>query len=318
MKESLIVKMAFGSHLYGTSTADSDVDIKGVFKPSLRSVLLNRIPKSITQNTKGTNTRKNTNEDMDIELYSLHYFIELACQGETVALDMLHAPEWAIIDRNYWTLAIWDRIVKNRDKFYTKSLKSFVGYARKQAAKFSQKGSRLNSVRAFMKFLEEFDGSKDVVTLKDAWNHMPLWLEHVYAQFDKTCNMNTIQICGKTFHETVKLQYIYGILKRFEESYGARAEQAARNEGIDWKAISHALRAAMEVKEILTDQTITFPLKEADYLIRVKKGELSFLDEVSPKLEEMMIELEELSAESTLPEKADREFWDDFIVECYE
>lgn len=36
----LIVKMKFGSHLYGTNTEDSDVDYKGVFLPSKKEILL--------------------------------------------------------------------------------------------------------------------------------------------------------------------------------------------------------------------------------------------------------------------------------------
>lgn len=152
--------------------------------------------------------------------------------------------------------------------------------------------------------------------LSDIWDKLPD-LEHTRKYYDCATSLRIYEICGRKFQETVKIGYVIPILEKCVNEYGHRAEQAARNEGIDWKAISHALRAAMEVKEILTDQTITFPLKEADYLIRVKKGELSFLDEVSPKLEEMMVELEELSAASTLPEKADRKFWDDFIVDCY-
>ena len=72
----LIVKMKFGSHLYGTATEDSDLDYKGVFIPSLRQLLLNRVPKSINEST-GNDISKNTKYDIDYDLYSLHYFIML-------------------------------------------------------------------------------------------------------------------------------------------------------------------------------------------------------------------------------------------------
>ena len=38
----LIVEMRFGSHLYGTDTATSDLDLKGVYLPSAREILLQR------------------------------------------------------------------------------------------------------------------------------------------------------------------------------------------------------------------------------------------------------------------------------------
>jgi hypothetical protein len=74
----------------------------------------------------------------------------------------------------------------------------------------------------------------------------------------------------------------------------------------------------MQVKEILSEGTITFPLKECDYLRKVKVGELDYLSDVAPKLEGLMDELEVLASNSTLPESVDREFWDDFIVEVLE
>lgn len=43
MKE--LVRMKFGSHLYGTATPESDTDIKGVFLPELRDLLLARAPR---------------------------------------------------------------------------------------------------------------------------------------------------------------------------------------------------------------------------------------------------------------------------------
>ena len=86
-----IVKMKFGSHLYGTATPDSDLDYKGVFLPTKEQIYLGNIPKSNSHSTKQTSIEgvKNSNDDVDTEIYSLHYFIKLACEGQTVALDML-------------------------------------------------------------------------------------------------------------------------------------------------------------------------------------------------------------------------------------
>ena len=129
-----IVKMKFGAHLYGTATPDSDVDYKGIFLPTKEELLLGRVPKSYSYST-GREESRNTKNDIDIELYSFHYFIKLACDGQTVAMDMLHAPENMILQKSI----IWDAIVKNKQKFYTKNLKSFIDYARRQASKYGIK-----------------------------------------------------------------------------------------------------------------------------------------------------------------------------------
>jgi len=151
-------------------------------------------------------------------------------------------------------------------------------------------------------------------TLKDIWDTLPE-LEHTYKYIDEKTGLKIYEVCGKKFQETAKLEYIIPILQKFYEGYGARAKLAAENKGIDWKAISHALRAAYQTKQLLLEHTITFPLKEAPYLLKVKKGELDFLTEVSPCLEDLMDEVEELAKISALPEKVDREYWDLFMVD---
>jgi len=307
MKElNMIVRMHFGSFLYGTNTPESDQDYKGIFIPSKREVLLGHIPKSYNVSRKKAEGEKNTSDDVDIEIYSLHYFIKLACEGQTVALDMLHAPSSMIQESSY----IWDYIVTNREKFYTKNLKAFVGYARRQSAKYCCKGSRLNALKEVIGFLEK---NSDKI-LSDLWDTLPTG-EHVYMIGKSPNGLEQYQVCGKIFQETVRTDYILPILVRFYDNYGERAEQAARNEGIDWKAVSHAIRAALEVRQLLTENTITFPLKDAPYLTKVKIGKLDYLTEVAPVLEGLMDEVEELSKQSALPEKADYKFWDDFICE---
>ena len=147
----MIVKMIFGSHLYGTATEDSDQDFKGVFLPTREQILLGRIPKSYNETTKKGSTTKNRPDDVDTEIYSLHYFIELACQGQTVALDMLHAPDKTLLECS----PVWAAITRNKEMFYTRNLKAFISYARRQSAKYGIKGSRLDTVEKILNILRE-------------------------------------------------------------------------------------------------------------------------------------------------------------------
>jgi len=307
----LIVKMIFGSHLYGTSTKDSDQDFKGVFLPMKEQVFLGKIPKSYNETTKKGNTGKNLSTDIDTEIYSLHYFIELACQGQTVALDMLHAPANMLLEHSI----VWNMITTNRERFYTKNLRAFIGYARRQAAKYGIKGSRLNAAKEVMEYLKRMNPA---IPLKDIWNFLPRG-EHIYFLPDfNPDGLRQYQVVGKRFQETVRIGYVLPILEKFHDEYGKRAQMAAKNEGIDWKAISHAFRAAYQVKQLLIEKTITFPLKEAGFLRKVKQGKIDYLTQASPMLENLMDEVETLSEASDLPQKVNRRYWDRFIMDTLE
>lgn len=305
-----IVRMVFGSHLYGTNTEDSDQDFMSVKLPSIRDVFLGKIFKEETIQS-GDAHSNNTKNDIDEKIYSLHRFIEMACEGQMVALDMLHAPENMLKESTY----VWKYIVKNREKFYNKNILPFVEYARKQAAKYGIKGSRLQEVSLLIDLLQKQDAN---LPLKCVWNMLPLG-EHIKIIESNIClnpyrEIRQVQIVGKKFQETSKIGYILPTLEKYQEEYGKKAILAKENKGIDWKAVSHAFRAAIEVKELLLTHTITLPLKEAEFIKEIKLGKLDYTTEVSPLLDELMAEVEIASRTSTLPEAPDYKFWESFII----
>jgi hypothetical protein len=302
LKHKVLVEMVFGSHLYGTATEKSDKDFKGVFLPSMNEMLLGRVPKTVSFNTKTDSEQKNTSADVDRELYSLQYFFELAKKGETVALDMLHAPE------EFWVTSSteWRILHRHRSMFYTRNLSSFVGYARTQAAKYGVKGSRLADAKRVLEVLQKFPREK-VGFLKD---RLPSG-EH--CGFPKGL-YTFYEVCGKKLTMTATAGHYVPMLENFIHEFGERARQAETNQGVDWKAISHAFRAGFQVKSILTEGDFTYPLRECEFLRQVKQGELHFKS-VSPMLEDLMAELDTLSAKSTLPEKVDAEWCDQLLLD---
>lgn len=298
----ILADVVFGSHLYGTQSATSDRDYKGIFLPTREHILLQRVPNSIQRNTK-IGTGKNTADDTDREYYSLHYFLQMACAGETVALDMLHAPP------SLWLASspLWEDLTSKRHLFYTKNLKAFVAYARKQAAKYGVKGSRLAAAKLVLDFLITQSPS---VRIGDVWEQLPTG-EHL----EKTKNAvdRLYEVCGKKLIARGYCHHYVPMLQSFIDRFGDRARHAEDNHGIDWKAVSHAFRAAYQVKAILTNGGYTYPLTETDFLVAVKAGQLNFAQDVGPKLERLMEEIESLSAASTLPEQVDRSFWDEWL-----
>ena len=318
----LIFLTKFGSHLYGTDTPDSDTDYKGVFVPSKECIYLGKIPKSISFNSKGGKEKgKNTSDDVDVEIYSLQYFLKMACDGETVAMDMLHVP----LDNTNVCMfynRIWKQIHEERSKFYTTNLSSFVSYARKQAAKYGVKGSRLATCKMVMDFLLNMGNKIEYITNKPSegvklsgiWNELPQG-EHIHFLEDEgNPEIKLYQVCGKKFQSTSSISHVYNILKNFYDKYGHRAKLAEQNEGIDWKAVSHALRACYQLLDIYQRGDIIYPLRQADFLREVKKGTFDYKMNIAPILDRMISDIEEIVKYIDLPSKTNIEYWNNRLI----
>src|SRR6185436_5012377 len=221
----LVCKTRFGSHLYGTNTPASDIDVRGIFVPSKRDILLGKIPKT---------NKDNAGNEEDYELFSLHQFVKLACEGQTVAFDMLWTPD-EMTERGE-AAYIWDILRALRHKFVSKRMNAFIGYARSQAAKYSLKGDRLNKLQAFLGVLSV---AHDDDLLKFYWPILPKDDERSNAQ-----GVTELQICGKWFGATTQIRYVRQSIESSLTAYGQRASVAAKDGGVDWKAMSHAVRVS--------------------------------------------------------------------------
>ncbi|MCI0559103.1 MAG: nucleotidyltransferase domain-containing protein, partial [Nitrososphaera sp.] len=246
----MICEIRFGSHLYGTATETSDEDFKGLFLPTAEEIILGRIPKTYHEGLRD-DTRKNLPGEQDVEYYSLHHFLRLATQGQTVAIDMLFAPESMTFKsaENGW---VWDRIVSNRKLLLSKQMNAFIGYARGQAAKYSLKGDRLNKLREFYTILE---GGAETAPLSSVWDKLPKDDARTNPQ-----GIREMQIAGKWYGESTAILTIRHSVHNSLEKYGTRAHAAADAAGIDWKALSHAVRVSKELLEILHFGEVQFPL----------------------------------------------------------
>lgn len=312
MNNNIIMKCKFGSTLYGTSGPNSDIDIKGIAFQSSKDFILNGARKHIEYSSTGSNDSKNSSEDIDIEIYTIHAFIKHALDGQTVAMDMLHCPDNMLIENSY----IWQEIRKNRSKFYSKNIESFISYALGQASKYGIKGSRLNDAKAVLDWLTEkiLKHNSPVMRLSECDLTTFPQGEHIIRHDADANGIPMIEVCNRKFNIQTKLCYAKDIVQKFYDNYGERAKKAASDEGIDWKAISHAFRAAYQTKQLFTEGDIIFPLKEAEFLKQIKYGEISY-SLIGPKLEELIDEVKEIKGKCSLPEQPDREFWNDWLYE---
>ena len=81
---NLVTRIEFGSHLYGTSTPDSDHDWKSVYLPEARDILLQRVQASTGHVVKRTEGQRNTAQDVDDEAYSLQRYLQLLSEGQKI------------------------------------------------------------------------------------------------------------------------------------------------------------------------------------------------------------------------------------------
>lgn len=310
-----VVRIEFGSHLYGTNTPSSDHDYKSVYVPCAADILLQRVKGSLGHKVKRYEGDKNAPEDTDDEAYSLQRYLGLLSEGQTVTIDMLFAPKPLI------SSPLWEEIKAHKDLLLTKRSAAFVGYCRTQANKYGIKGSRVAAAKeAAELFKTQLDRLGTTAKVQEIADLLPSIVgDHTKVVELETTKGHTemfIECCNRkvSFGNTIKAAS--EIYSRIYENYGKRAKLAETNEGVDWKALSHAVRVANEALELLATANVTFPLPNATHILEIKRGLLPY-DSVACEIEGLLDDVERASAISTLRDDADQDFIDTLVCRVH-
>lgn len=317
----ILIKAMAGSHLFGTSTPQSDMDYKGVFLPSKEQILLGNYKDSLSYTT-GDDQSKNSKDDEDIELYSLKKFCKMIARGDTAALELLFTPEHQILEKDL----LWDDILAIRDQLLSSRVSAMIGYARQQANKYGIKGSRMGELNNVIKILRKHETECAGPKLKHAWEGLLEDLknfEHVHeitlsAKHEDSAEVPALDILGKKFDHHCNFDYVLQIMTRIYKNYGQRAREAKKNNGIDWKALSHATRVSIQGIELLATGKITLPLAEKDVkLVRdIKSGSMDYPD-VQLILESLLAQLELAKSVSKLQERVSQQVLDELVIRLH-
>jgi len=316
-----LVRVKHGSHLYGTSTPTSDKDFKGVHLPSGGAIIMQRAENVIDDSfaAKAEGTLKNTADAIDSQSYSVQKFFEMLMKGDTVATEILFASGDAIVEQH----PLWGEVQATGKLLLNRQCKGFVGYCVRQAAKYGIKGSRMSAVRGVLDELNKLQlGLVATAKLSAIEPQLRKWSEgreHVSWENIPSPNGTDLwhlNVCDRKMPMTVSIKEAIDVWDKVWQNYGERARQAMTNEGIDWKAMSHAVRVAGQAVELLNNDTITFPRPEAAALLKIKQGKVHY-DHVGSHLETLVAEVRAASERSMLPEKSDHKLADQLVARLY-
>jgi hypothetical protein len=236
---------------------------------------------------------------------------------------MLFAPRWSMPSE---PSSIWLELVANRSRLLSRRASSFVGYCRTQANKYGIKGSRVHAVRNIVEWFNEAIATHGhLAKLDAAAGTLPAFIAD--RKLDHTAIIHIphpsrpdplphLECCNRKAPFSTSLKDTRAIYGRLMDEYGARALAAERNEGVDWKALSHAVRVGGEALELMSTGWITFPLPNAAHVLSIKLGEVSYAA-VAEEIEDLLERVEAAQATSILPETPDHAFIDEIVQRVY-
>jgi hypothetical protein len=314
----LIMEIRFGSHLYGTATPQSDFDFKGVYIPDAREILLQRVRDNISISPEKAAGVRNNAGDIDREFFSLQRYMNLLAEGQTMALDMLFAPDTAM---TVAPVPIWREIQRNAHRLVTRRPSAFLRYCRQQANKYGIKGRRIAVARQMLAVLTTAEAAFGTTARLGTIEPELSAFASAHVTFIDVPTpgghiVRHLELCGKKMPFTSSIKTAREIAQRLVDEYGQRALQAEQNQGVDWKALSHAVRVGREALELFTTGRIHFPLSCAAELLAIKRGELSY-ETVAETIEQLLVRVEAAADASSLPEAPDQDFIDDLVARAY-
>ena len=346
----LIYLSQYGSHLYGLNTQNSDLDFRGVYIPTLDDIILKKDKDEINTELevevecyeevnkiindfpiKGAVKAKRVK--VDVKIFSLQKFIQLCSKADTNALDLLFS--WTNKDTESYLYVVsgyyinpMAQINTYKNKLInTDRLESPITYAFKQATKYGLKGERLkvlqNVLQGAKNFLQEWKGA--IVTpqvhhlLEDDYYELNInsLIDNKHVKIDELDNKGKLEkylyVCGVQHQFNLELdKFIKRIEEKINKEYTSQRTIDAAD-GNDWKALSHAIRVLLEIKELLDTGNIQFPLKDKEFLLDIKLGkvEREFIDNF---FNQELSNILERVQRNELNWKYDEEFWNEFIL----
>ena len=254
--------------------------------------------------------------DLDLDLWSVQYWLELLATGDTGAQDLIFAPSYpeAVIHLDLRLKPFFEEPLRLLN---TIEGRAYAEYSLNQAKKYGIKGSRLGAFRALQRHLLA-DGPLDPhVRLKDRLSTLvAAGGDENFCRLAEVQNRPGLYLGGKLFAGGLKLVDFARWLEAEMARYGHRAVEAEANRGLDFKALSHAVRALSQMREIFETGRLVFPLQNREELMAIKAGNFSWA-ELEPLILDRLAEVDRLKDTAPFegrhePDRARR-----LLLSCY-
>lgn len=330
--DQLLYLSIVGSQLYGTDDENSDLDLMGVYLPAKESLLLGDTRYSYAKFSTCRDKKKNNSSDIDIELWSIHKFMDLLQKGDTNAYDLLFSK--TDISKVLYSCREFSEIFKNRSNLigFQPIINGFIGYAANQVKRYISKGRNYRILSYILNYFNRQDIDYNPNDRLDDW--VDSLIKSFQTEIMIENSGNDILNLRLTFHEhennlvylkvndykkypvTIRMKDFLFSIKKWTNKYGSRVKNS---DGIDWTSIYHAFRVLHMAHQLDFTGDLNFPFdqKTVDKLLNIKYGNENF-DEVVKKIEQSKNRIEEnLSKTFELREYPDEEYMQDIILNLY-
>jgi hypothetical protein len=324
-KETTLFTVLTGSHLYGTATESSDFDYKAVCLPPLDELLLNTKITNRKEKPEGVSQyAKMGAGQVETEYLPLQVFFNDFFDGQTYALEIAFAVLQGKLDvtKDAHLGSCPDGIISSIFEdlvniYLTKNVQKMVGYAVSQSKLYGLKTQRYTSLSDALRIFQQCGHELEKQMKKDDQLKLTLAdlpellsdllkLDHV-KQVEilngdgGTALVPALEICNKQFPLTNRVSTVVKSIEKSVGNYGHRVKEF-EGEGVDWKALSHAIRITEQVLELCRTGFLQFPRPNARFLLDVKSGKLT-LDEATGYLNRIFSEVDPAVLTSKLQER---------------
>lgn len=299
VEEDLVFMTLAGSHMYGMATPQSDIDKRGVCIPP-RNVVMG-FAKKFDQKVFSTE---------DTVVYSLTKFMSLAATCNPNIIELLYAPEDAIITKH----PVWLKLLERREEFLSaKVYHTFTGYALSQLKRARTHRAWLLNPPTHKPTREEFGLSTTGAGVRELSKGIDM------VKIDP----DVVKVIEreKRYKAALNVWDQYQTWKKNRNP--ARSELEAKY-GYDTKHASHLVRLLRMGKEILTKGTLTVKRPDAEELLAIRRlairrGVWNY-DELMDHVMSLQGELDKIYKEQSyvVPKTADVNALSDFCVELHE
>lgn len=290
-----ILYVKAGSNAYGTNTAGSDIDYRGVCIE----------PKKYHYGCFSRFDQFIENNPDDITIYSFRKFVKLASECNPNIIEILYTDSRDILSCNEFG----EKLINFRKNFLSKNAKvRFLGYASSQLKRIKNHRSwLLNPITVEPRR----SNNKQPVTKSEL---------NAYNSLSDDVRTNLAKEAITLYVEENKFQGELSKWKQYQSWLKNRNEKRFELEaqfGYDTKHAMHLIRLMRMCKEILETGSVIVKRPDFEQLLEIRAGRWTY-DELIEQAQTLEDECNILVKSSPLPNKVDNEKIENFVVDLTE